>query len=375
MRKVRRLGIFVFYDMSGIVDLYVLELLKSLLPELNKLVIVVNGKITDNCKQVLEKYSNNIFIRENKGFDAGAYKEFFLNFMPSEDLEEWDEVLLFNDTFYGPLVPWNVVFKRMEKEEDLDFWGLSRYDGDSFSNKRSTYPSHIQSYFLVCRKRLLSNPCFLKFWNGFDYTINRREATEQFEIRFSVYFTEKGFIGKAYTDVCDKNIEMEPGCISYIDYPYELLSKLKFPVIKKQAITVDNFKKARKALDYIEKNTNYDMNLIYKHLTRLAQENRIVALFNPIHLEMFCIEHKRIFIYGHGKIGTNLAEFFDYKGWNFEGFLVSEKSEQKKDAFCYYNMKFSRDDGIILALGRRAYQEVFPVVKKDLQMSQLFLPY
>ena len=117
------------------------------------------------------------------------------------------------------------------------------------------------------------------------------------------------------------------------------------------------------------------MNLIYKHLTRLAQENRIVALFNPIRLEMFCIEHKRIFIYGHGKMGTNLAEFFDYKGWNFEGFLVSEKSEQKKDVFCYYNMKFSRDDGIILALGRKAYQEVFPVVKKDLQMSQLFLPY
>ena len=87
MRKVRRLGIFVFYDASGIVDLYIQELLKSLLSELNKLVIVVNGKITNNCRQVLEKYSNNIFIRENKGFDAGAYKEFFLNFMPSEDLE------------------------------------------------------------------------------------------------------------------------------------------------------------------------------------------------------------------------------------------------------------------------------------------------
>ena len=80
MRKVRRLGIFVFYDASGIVDLYIQELLKSLLSELNKLVIVVNGKITNNCRQVLEKYSNNIFIRENKGFDAGAYKEFFFKF-------------------------------------------------------------------------------------------------------------------------------------------------------------------------------------------------------------------------------------------------------------------------------------------------------
>ena len=372
---MKRLCIYVTYDHENRVDDYIGYMLRHLRNTVDTLVVVCNYQNIAQGMSNVKPYADRICYRENKGFDAGAYKEFFLNFMPSEDLEQWDEVLLFNDTFYGPLVPWEVVFKRMEKEEGLDFWGLSRYNEDSFSNKRSTYPSHIQSYFLVCRKSLLSNPCFLKFWNGFDYTINRREATEQFEIRFSVYFTEKGFIGKAYTEVCDKNIEMEPGCISYIDYPYELLSELRFPVIKKQAITVDNFKKARKALDYIEKNTNYDMNLIYKHLTRLAQENRIVALFNPIRLEMFCIEHKRIFIYGHGKIGTNLAEFFDYKGWNFEGFLVSEKSEQKKDVFCYYNMKFSRDDGIILALGRKAYQEVFPVVKKDLQMSQLFLPY
>lgn len=374
MQKVKRLGIFIFYDASGIVDPYVQKLLKSLLPELDKLVIGVNGKITDDSKRKLEEYSESIFIRENRGFDASGYKEIFLKFMANEDWKQWDEVLLFNDTFYGPVVSWNLVFDKMKEQKNLDFWGLSRYEGDSFCDKGVGYPSHIQSYFLVCRKRLILSSLFWEFWNSFDYTINRREATEQFEIRFTTYFSEKGFTGKAYMDVLDKHIDMEQGCIPYVRYPYELLSELHFPVIKRTAITVDNFKNARRALEYIKNNTDYDTELIYHHLTRLARENRIVV-FNPIHLEMFCNEHKRVFIYGNGKIGINLAEFLDYKGWNYEGFLVSEKSDQELDVFIYHNMKFSEDDGIILALGRKAYQEVYPMVKKDLNVSQLFLPY
>ena len=372
--KVKRLGIFVFYDTSGIVDAYVQELLQSLLQELDKLVIAVNGRITDDSKRKLEKYSESIFIRENRGFDAGGYKEIFLKFMANENWELWDEIVLFNDTFYGPIASWNFVFEKMGKEKNLDFWGLSRYEGDFSCNKGGGYPSHIQSYFLVCRKRLILSPYFRKFWNSFDYTINRGEATEQFEIRFTTYFSEKGFLGKAYMDVCDKHIDMEPGCIPYICYPYELLSELQFPIIKRQAITIDNFKKARRALAYIEKNTEYDTSLIFRHLMRLAQENRI-TLFNPLHLEVFCKSHKRIFIYGHGKIGTNLAEFLDYKGWNYEGFLVSEKTDQEPDVFVYHDIKFSKDDGIIVALGEKAYKEVYPVVKRDLAINQLFLPY
>lgn len=375
MHEIKRLGIFVFYDASGIVDLYVQKLLGSLLLELNKLVIVVNGKITDESRQKLEVYSNSIFIRENKGFDAGAYKEVFLKFMVNEEWQQWDEILLFNDTFYGPIFSWDIIFKRMQREENIDFWGLSRYEGDIICNERNGYPSHIQSYFLVCRKRLTSSPFFEKFWNSFDYTISRGEATEQFEIRFTTYFTEKGFHGKAYMDVCDKRIDMKPGCIPYIHYPCELLSELQFPVIKRTAITMDNFIKAGQALEYIEKNTEYDIDLIFGHLERLIQEGRIAALFNPLQLEAFCNAHNRIFIYGHGKFGKNLAEFFDYKGWNYEGFLVSEKFESETDVFIYHNTEFFLDDGIILALGRKACQEVYLMVKNNLDKSQLFLPY
>lgn len=374
VREIKRLGIFVFYDASGIVDQYVQKLLESLLPELDKLVIVVNGKIADESRRKLETYSGSIFIRKNRGFDAGGYKEVFLSFMADEDWQRWDEILLFNDTFYGPVFSWDTVFERMQREEQLDFWGLSRYEGDIIINERVGHPGHIQSYFLVCRKRLILSSFFWEFWNSFDYTISRREATEKFEVRFTTYFSEKGFRCKAYMDVCDRHIDMGPGCIPYICYPYELLSELQFPVIKRTAITLDNFIKAKQALEYIEENTEYDTDLIYRHLTRLAQEDRIL-LFNPLQLEAFCSAHKRIYIYGHGKIGKNIADFFKYRGWKYEGFLVSEKSDRETETLTYRDVEFTIDDGIILALNRKAYQEVYPVVKNDLDISQLFLPY
>ncbi len=371
---MKRLGIFVFYDASGIVDSYVQELLGSLLPKLDKLAIVVNGKITDESRRKLAVYAGSIFTRENRGFDAGAYKKVFLEFMADEDWRQWDEILLFNDTFYGPVFSWDIVFEKMRGKKEVDFWGLSRYEGDINCNEKGRHPSHIQSYFLVCRKRLVSSPFFREFWNSFDDTINRDEATEQFEVRFTTYFEEKGFCGRAYMDICDQQIDMEPGCNPYICYPYELLSELQFPVIKRTAITLNKFMKAGRALDYIEKNTDYNTDLIYEHLTRLMQEGNIAPL-RLLQLRMFYDTHERIFIYGHGKLGKNLADFFDMTGWKYEGFIVSEKSDQETEDFVYRDMKFSLDDGIVLALGESAFGEVFPVVENDLDKRQLFCPY
>lgn len=176
-KMTKRLGVFVFYDASGIVDDYVEELLKSLVDELNKLVIVVNGLITGMSKKKLKKYSNNIFLRENKGFDAGAYKDVFLNFLNEEDWEQWDEVILCNDTFYGPIFPWKIVFNKMYIYKNIGFWGLSRYPGDEIISDEEGYPNHIQSYFLVCRKNLITSSFFWEFWYSMDYPKTRLEAT------------------------------------------------------------------------------------------------------------------------------------------------------------------------------------------------------
>lgn len=120
-----RRGIFVFYDANGIVDEYVEVLLKSMEEILTNLLIVINGEIKLDSLLKLGKYADRIFFRENKGYDGGAYKDVFLNFAKDDKWESWDEVILFNDTFYGPLFSWSEIFDKMSKV-DVDFWGLSR---------------------------------------------------------------------------------------------------------------------------------------------------------------------------------------------------------------------------------------------------------
>lgn len=361
--RTGRMGIFVFYDASGIVDGYVLELLSGITSVLDRLVIIVNGIIDIKSRQKLGKFSREIFVRENIGFDAGAYKDAFTKFLAAENWGKWDEIVLLNDTFYAPIHPWEYIFEKTEKEE-TDFWGLSRYLGND-------YPSHIQSYFLVCRKNLICHPSFRSFWEMLEYPSGRSEATKNFEVKFTVFFEEKGFLWKAYMDVCENRIVMERGGSPYMHYAYELLRELQFPVLKRNTLAVTNFIRAKKALDYVQNETAYDVELIYRHLGRLAAEKQIKSP-NPLELEDFCRSHGRVFIYGHGEFGRNVAAFMEYKGWDYEGFLVSVKSDEEEDTYAYHEVDFTEDDGIILALGYQAWKEVYFSIKDDFAEGQLF---
>lgn len=367
---IKRLGIFVFYDAFGIMDSYVEVLLESVLLEVQKLVIIVNGNITDESKCKMEKYSSNIFIRDNIGFDAGAYKDAFLVFLAEEHWNEWDEVLLLNDTFYGPVFPWDFIFQEMQREANLDFWGLTR-SSVSVGTERK-YSGHIQSFFLVCRKRLISHPVFWKFWETLEYPENHQMDVENFEVRFTICFMEHGFKCKTYMEMCGE-IPVEYAGSIYYTKPYELLKELHIPIIKRRALGINNFERARKALAFVKQTTNYDVSRIYKHMERLAEEDRIIP-FNPLKLENFYNTHRRIFIYGYGNYGKNVEAYFVYKNWRYEGFIVSEKETEDANVFVYREMDFKDGDGIVLALGKKAMEEVYPIVKQTMDCNQLFVP-
>ena len=69
-----RLGIFIYYDELPGIENYVIYILKEIKTVVNELIIVVNGKIAEVDLQLLGKYTSNIYRRENRGFDGGAYQ-------------------------------------------------------------------------------------------------------------------------------------------------------------------------------------------------------------------------------------------------------------------------------------------------------------
>lgn len=373
---MRRIGVFVFYTPDGQVDDYIDVLLNSMQTIIQKLIVVINGEICEAGFNKIEKYSDNIFVRENQGYDVGAYKDVFTEPWLEDEWGNWDQIILFNDTFYGPIFPWENIFNRME-DEATDFWGLSRYpEGGCKMSTGEEMPSHIQGYFLVCRKKMFLSLFWKEFWNRLEYPKSYIEAVERFEINFTKYFTEKGYSNSAYTDKIPINIEN--GKNPYIYYFQDLICEFGFPVLKKKTICLMNLEELNTVIDYINEKTNYDTYLISSNIHRLYMN----ALFNPIapfdsdKLKEFYDVHKRIFIYGRGAYGKGISRYFKYMGWEFEGYIVSQmdQEEAEMNIFAYKDMMFQPEDGIILALGKESFYEVYPIVKKELSGSQLLYP-
>ena len=157
MGEKKRLAIFSFYDSEGIVDSFIEFLLKDLNEVATELVIVINGFVCHEGYQILSKYTKNIVIRDNIGFDIGAFKLGYEKYCINSRENQWDEIIFCNDTFYGPLKSFKDIFKHMEQEEG-DFWGLNLVNDGMFT--------HLQSFFLVFRNKRIIQFALEEYFNN-----------------------------------------------------------------------------------------------------------------------------------------------------------------------------------------------------------------
>lgn len=290
MERSKRLGIFVFFDKEGIVEDYVTYLLNDLRQNLDRLVIVCNGFVTDDGVQRLKSFSTEVYHHENRGFDAAAYK-FALNKIGWNTLHEYDELLLCNDTFYGPFWPFRETFEQMANQPALDFWGLTvhaKSTAGGWQESRYGYlPEHLQSFFLVTRARMLHSPHFKEFWDEIpEETENVHDTIENFEVRFTHFFSNEGYSWAPFADTRQLDYRGNMTPINQNVYNCaELIEKFHCPIIKRRAFTddiqettTDNGNPAR-AIEYIRMHSSYDVTLIYRHLLRLENITRLKKNF------------------------------------------------------------------------------------------------
>ncbi len=290
-----RLGIFLSYDKDGIIDDYICYMLEDLCKNLTELVVVVNGVLTAEGRLRLEKYTKNIFVRENKGFDAGAWKDAMISYIGWNTLSVYDEIILLNDSFYGPLYPFNVMFEEM-KTHQVDFWGITDHAEQDVPINSKLYdhmPAHIQSYFTVFRKELHNSEVFKIYWENLPYFESLWETTCGHEVVVTQYFKDHGFSWEAYSSTLDldgtypNNQPVIPHCFADT---YDLIKLYKCPIIKRHCFGFDYANhlnwasglQLKKSIDYISKTTNYDVSLIYKNLLR---QYNVADLFFNLHLQ------------------------------------------------------------------------------------------
>lgn len=277
-----RCGIFLFYDGDGIVDEYILYMLRDLKKSIAHLLVVCNGRPGEEGLKALEEVSDEVLIRANSGFDVGGYREglFYIGF---KELQKYDEVILFNYTFFGAIYPFAEMFDAMD-ERDLDFWGITKHHKVPFEPYgRISYgymPEHIQSHFIVVRRDMLMSTDYHRFMVDMKNPASYVDSICDYEAIFTKHFEDLGYKWDVYVNT--DRYENYAYC-PIMFYTKDMLEQDRCPIIKRRSFFTDysdyliNTCGAPSAelYDYLCNNTDFDMNMIWDNILRVQNMSEV----------------------------------------------------------------------------------------------------
>lgn len=270
---MKRICIYLTYDPQKIVDRYVGYMLKELKSCVDYLVVVCNETEIVKGKEILEQYSDEIFYRKNIGFDAGGFKDALCKYLGWDNVLTYDELVLVNDSIFGPFCPMKKIFNEMEGK-NIDFWGLIKH-AESVYIDMGHIPEHIQSFFLSIRSRMLHSAEFRMYWENLPYFKTLLQTVVGHELKFTQHFVKLNYTYATLAETkINDSVNIKNNFSQYCTLSYELVKKRNFPFLKKQHIVLDNIntqtqENLRLAIDYIDTETDYDVNLIWDNLIRL----------------------------------------------------------------------------------------------------------
>ncbi|MDR1000023.1 MAG: rhamnan synthesis F family protein [Clostridiales bacterium] len=287
----KRAAIYFIFDKEGVIDDYITYQLADLRENITFLHCVINGSLTFEGKAKLEAIADEVYVRENKGVDIGAYKA-AIEYIGWDKLSQYDELVLLNNTCFGPVYPFKECFD-WAATRDLDFWSLTwdlKFDslGSNSYLHYNDKATHYQSYFLVMRRPLLGSKLLKDFFGDIPTNCSYILSGCVFEYAFPGYFEDRGYKGAIYCDDSDDyNYPL-------LHNPAHLIRDKRMPVFKKRSFfhhytDVLNNTLGEVTVEMvrcIESETNYDMALVWQSIlrtknlsdiVRCAQLNRVLA--------------------------------------------------------------------------------------------------
>jgi hypothetical protein len=147
--------LFMHFDGRGVVRAQLLDYMRELRDAGRTVVFVSNaGKLLPASLEALREICAVVILRRNIGYDFGAWRDAvdYLG-LPRGDTEE---VILANDSVFGPLLPLGDVLRRLDYAK-VDIWGLT----ESWQVRY-----HLQSFFLAFGPAALRAPAWEKFWRS-----------------------------------------------------------------------------------------------------------------------------------------------------------------------------------------------------------------
>ena len=193
LQKKRRLLSYVHYDKENIIsddDLKTLQIFSGIC---EKVLFVTNSVLKKDQLDRVAEYADHILLRENRGFDFGAWKDSMYDF-GKDQIRQFDELILLNNSCFPPVFDIQEMFAEMEGQ-NLDFWGntISPFSPDGSYIGEACMDEHIQSYFMVFQERVLASDRFWKFWEELPECQELIDVIAKCETKLTKILKDAGF--------------------------------------------------------------------------------------------------------------------------------------------------------------------------------------
>ena len=260
--KPEKVCIFSHFDRESIVRRYVFPYVEAIIAAGFRVTFVSTAdRIADDDRDRLETLGADVHIRENKGLDFGSWQ---YGIEKIGNLESLDQLLLANDSVFGPLFDLGFMFDQMNRT-DADFWGVT----DSYEGRW-----HLQSYFLCFNANVIRSEVFREFFRKDFSALPKRQVINQGEIALSQDLILAGFSGAAscpYGALTEGRFDGTRNPTQH--YWDELIEQCRCPFVKLLLLRenpngVENLDRWR---DVIARSTTYDISLIEDYLATFGE--------------------------------------------------------------------------------------------------------
>ena len=245
--KFNRLAIFAGYCPDGKIKESQIYYLNGLKNVADNIIFVCDCQI---LPQELEKIKDIVQVcifKHHGGYDFGSYKLGYKYALDKGLLNNVDELILCNDSCYGPVFPFEKCFDSM-KDTKCDFWGLV-----TNSNPKKRQPEHIQSFFMVLKSDVFNFDAFSRFMCRIKPQRKVKNVIKKYEIPFTNYLKKYGFSYAVF--VPDEKFPY--GNINKTFYPLTLIRDFEVPLVKVKVFNNMFLCKLKEfsndTLDYIER--------------------------------------------------------------------------------------------------------------------------
>jgi rhamnosyltransferase len=327
---MKRILFFVHYNKyNGLLE-YVLHLLKNIKSIYNRIVFISNSFIPHKQKENLNGLCDTIIIRENNGFDFGAWKDGILQ-EGWDALSTYDNITLMNDTCFGPLFDLKQIYLQME-QTNVDFWGLTnyRFTKQGMPGTNRFVPEHIQSYFLCFSKKVSLSSVFQIFWDTIKYEKDIKKVIQKYETQLTSILARSGFTYKVYFDTRNYNLSHFNYCLHYPD----LCIENKVPFVKIKSFIC--FSHPKYIIQLI-RGLNYPVCLIHNYFTEIYNPNVNLQICEKMittkNINSIAFSFAKVAIHLHVfflDIFEKYIQIFDDYSFKFDLFITTDTLEKKE---------------------------------------------